>query len=78
MSFMKSRKAVVATSSILWIATLMIGLSLASDDSHGEILIATPGQFEAGTVTEGKKVEVTTTIQNTGNTQVEITNVRTS
>ena len=78
MSFMKGGKAMVATGSILWIATLMIGLSLASDDSRGEFLKATPGQFDAGTVAEGKKVEVTSTIQNTGNTQVEITNVRTS
>jgi len=78
MSFMKCGKAVIAAGSILCIATLMIGLSLASDDSAGEVLKATPEQFDAGTVAEGKKVEVTTTIQNVGNTQVEITNVRTS
>jgi hypothetical protein len=76
--FMKGGKAMVATGSILWIAALMIGQSLASDDSHGEFLKATPEQFDAGTVAEGKKIEVTTTIQNIGNTQVEITNVRTS
>lgn len=77
-SFMKAGKAMLASGSILWIATLMIGLSLASDDSAGEVLKATPDQFDAGTVAEGKKVEVTSIIQNVGKAQVEITNVRTS
>jgi len=75
---MKCGKAIVAAGSILWIAAFVAGLSLASDDSAGEILKATPEQFDAGTVTEGKKVEVTSIIQNVGKTQVEITNVRTS
>ena len=78
MSFMKRGKAIVTAGSILWMATLMLGLSIASDDSTGEVLKATPGQVDAGTVAEGKKVEVTVTIQNVGNKQVEITNVRTS
>jgi len=77
-SFMKSGKAMLAAGSILWIATLMIGLSLASDDSAGEVLKATPDRFDAGKVAEGKKVEVTSIIQNVGKAQVEITNVRTS
>jgi hypothetical protein len=76
--FMKYGKSMIAAGSILWIATLMIGLSLASEDSAGEILKATPEQFEAGKVAEGKKVEVTSIIQNVGKTLVEITNVRTS
>ncbi len=75
---MKSGGAMLAAGSILWIATLMIGLSLASDDKAGEVLKATPDQFDAGKVAEGKKVEVTSIIQNVGKTQVEITNVRTS
>ncbi len=78
MSFMKCGKALVAAGGILWIAALTTGLSLASDDSAGEYLKATPDQFDAGTVAEGKKVEVTSIIQNVGKTQVEITNVRTS
>ena len=78
MSFMKCRKAMLAAGSILWIATVMIGLSLASDDSAGEVLKATPDQFDAGTVPEGKKVEVAATIQNLGSTQVQITSVKTS
>ena len=75
---MKDWKAMVGGGTILCIATLMMGLSLASDDSTGEYLKATPEQLDVGTVPEGKKVEVTTTIQNVWNSQVEITNVRTS
>ncbi len=75
---MKSGKAMLAAGGILWIATIVVGLSLASDDSAGEALKATPDQFDAGKVPEGKKVEVTSIIQNVGKTQVEITNVRTS
>ena len=75
---MKCKKAMWTAGDILWIATMMIGLALASDDSTGEFLKATPDQFDAGTVAEGKKVEVTATVQNVGTTPVEITNVRTS
>ena len=78
MNSMKCRRAMLAAGSILWIATVMIGLSLASDDSAGEVLKATPDQFDAGTIAEGKKLEVTSIIQNVGKTQVEIANVRTS
>ena len=78
MSFMERGKAIVAAGSVLWVATLMIGLSLASDDSAGEFLKAIPAQFDAGKVAEGKKVEIMSIIQNVGKTQVEITNVRTS
>jgi hypothetical protein len=75
---MKCGKVIVAAGSVLWAATFMIGLSIASDDSAGEFLTATPEQFDAGMVAEGKKVEVTSIIQNVGKTQIEITNVRTS
>ncbi len=75
---MKRGKTIIAAGSILWIAALMTGVSLSSDDSTGEVLKATPEQFDAGTVAEGKKVEVTSIIQNVGKTPVEITNVRTS
>jgi hypothetical protein len=77
-SDMKSGKALVAAGSVLWIAMLMAGLSLASENSTGKFLKATPGQIDAGTVAEGKKIEVTTIIENVGKTKVEITNVRTS
>jgi hypothetical protein len=78
MSFMRSGKARVAAVGILWIAAFLTGVSFASDDSAGELLIAIPAQFDAGTVSEGKIIEATAIIQNVGNAQVEITNVRTS
>jgi hypothetical protein len=78
MSCMKGEKAMLAAGSVLWIAMLMVGLSLASDDSTGKVLKAVPEQFDAGAVAEGKKVEVTAIIQNVGKTKVEITNVQTS
>jgi hypothetical protein len=78
MRFMKGGKAIAAAGSMLWIAALMVGLSLAADKSTKKTLKAKPEQFDAGTVAEGKKVEVTATIQNVGKRQVEITNIRTS
>lgn len=75
---MKCGKAAVAAVGILWMGSLIVGLSLAFDSPAGEILKATPEQFDAGTVAEGKTVEVTTSVQNVGTTPVEITNVRTS
>jgi hypothetical protein len=78
MSFMRSGKARVVAVGILWIAAFLTGVSYASGDSAGELLIAIPAQFDAGTVLEGKIIEATAIIQNVGNAQVEITNVRTS
>ena len=75
---MKSGKARAKAIIVLWVAALLTGVSSASDDSAGELLIAIPAQFDAGTVLEGKIVEATAIIQNVGNAQVEITNVRTS
>ena len=75
---MKSGKVGAAAGVVLWVAAFLIGVSFASDDSAGELLIAIPAQFDAGTVLEGKIIEATATIQNVGNAQVEITNVQTS
>ena len=75
---MRSGKTMVAAGCILWIAALLTGVSFASDDSVGELLVAIPAQFDAGTVLEGKIIEAAATIQNVGKTRVEITNVRTS
>jgi len=75
---MRRGKATVAAIGALCMGALMIGLSFASEDSAGAILKATPAQFDAGTVAEGKTVEITTSVQNVGSTTVEITNVRTS
>ena len=75
---MRSGKARVASGVVLWVAAFLIGVSFASDDSAGELLIAIPAQFDTGTVLEGKIIEAIAIIQNVGNAQVEITNVQTS
>jgi len=75
---MKSGKATVAGSSLFGLAVLLIALSLAHGSESGELLKATPDRFDAGTVAEGKTVEVTASVQNIGSVPVEITNVRTS
>ena len=75
---MRSGKTGAAAVGILWIAAFLTGASFASDDSAGELLVAIPAQFDAGTVLEGKIIEATAIIQNVGNVQVEITNVQTS
>jgi hypothetical protein len=77
-SVMKRGKAALAAGCMAWICMLIIGLSLAYGNQAGEILKATPEQFDFGTVPEGTPAATTTTIQNIGNTPVEITNVRTS
>jgi spore coat polysaccharide biosynthesis predicted glycosyltransferase SpsG len=78
-SLMKGGKALImAASGCLWLAVLISGQPLISAASDNEVLKATPAQFDAGKILEGKKVEVTATIQNLGKTKVEISNVRTS
>ena len=74
---MKTEKARAAAGVILWIVVFLIGVSFASDESVGELLVAIPAQYDAGTVLEGKIIEATATIQNVGNAQVDITNVQT-
>jgi len=75
---MKCGKAIVAAGNVVWIGTLIIGLFLAYGNAAGEILKATPEQFDAGTVKEGETIVATASIQNMGSTPVEITNVKTS
>ncbi len=75
---MRRGKATVAAIGALCIGDIMIGLAISSHYSAGAILKATPAQFDAGMVAEGKTVEITTSVQNVGSTPVEITNVRTS
>jgi hypothetical protein len=75
---MKRLKALAAAGSILWMVLLFVGPAPASDNTAGVILKSTPDQFDAGKVAEGKTVEVTTSVQNVGDSPVEITNVRTS
>jgi hypothetical protein len=75
---MKRGRAAVAAGCIAGAWMLIVGLTLAYGNPAGEILKATPEQFDFGTVAEGKPAVVTTSVQNIGSTPVEITNVRTS
>jgi hypothetical protein len=75
---MKCGKTTMAARGFLWICALVVGLSFAYGNASGAVLTATPDHYEFGTVAEGENAVVTAVIQNTGTTQVEITNVRTS
>ena len=75
---MKRGKDALKAVGVAVMCMLFIGLSLVYGSPAGEILIATPDQYDSGTVAEGKPVVVTTSIQNIGSTPIEITNVRTS
>lgn len=75
---MKYKKTTMAARSAIWVCALIVGLSFAYSDASGASLKATPEQFDFGTVAEGTPAEVTAIVQNTGDTPVEITNVRTS
>jgi hypothetical protein len=46
--------------------------------SPGEVLKATPGELDLGTIEEGKPAVATASIENTGTVPVEITNVSTN
>jgi hypothetical protein len=75
---MKCRKAALIKTSVLWAGMLVAGLSVAYGNPADELLKATPAQMDLGTVPEGKKIEVISSIQNMGNTPIEITSVKTS
>jgi hypothetical protein len=57
---------------------ILMGMPFAHGFAAGEGLKVTPGQFDFGTVDEGKAAVVTVTVENAGSTRIEITNVRTS
>ena len=75
---MKRRKAMVSMVRAAGVFVFFAGLPFARGVSMGEGLKVTPGQFDFGTVDEGNAAVVAATIENTGSTRVEITNVRTS
>ena len=67
--------------SVICRLTLLIflaGIPVAHGVPREEGLKITPGQFESGVVDEGQVITVTATIENRGNSAVEITNVRTN
>ncbi len=71
----------IAMMSVIGAACIIVffaGLLGAYAGETGEVLKITPDQFDFGTIDEGKAAMVTATVQNIGNTSIEITNVRTS
>ena len=57
---------------------LIFGSSLAYGGETGEVLKASPEQFDFGTIPEGDPAVTTAIIENISGSPIEITNVRTS
>jgi hypothetical protein len=74
----KYGKAAMAAKGITWAVVLVFGLALAYGNPDGEILKASPEQFDFGAIPEGEPAVATTSIENVGDSPVEITNVRTT
>ena len=64
----------IAAKTLLWVGAFLFVISPA----YGATLTATPDSAEFGTIDEGVNATVTVVIENTGKTNVEITNVQTS
>jgi hypothetical protein len=75
---MRCGKTAFIKTSVLWAGMLFAGLSFAYDNPAEGFLKATPDQMDMGSVPEGKKIEVTSVIQNVGSAPIEITSVKTS
>jgi hypothetical protein len=68
------RTAFVTAAAIL---SMWVPLARGNLSAEGPLII-TPGQFDAGTVDEGRVITATATIENKGNAIVQITNIRTN
>ena len=75
---MEHGKMKAATEGVLTVGMFLFVFLLAQGMSMGEVLKATPDQFNFGSVKEGDPVEIVVEIENTGSAPVEITNVQTS
>ena len=71
--FMKNGKNTVMAT-LLWAGMFLLAISPA----YGATLTATPGHTDFGTIDEGVNAVIKVIIENTGRSQVEITNVQTS
>ena len=74
MNFLKT----IPAAGIISLSIFLSCVSFFHNSSADKYLKATPRQFNAGTVEEGKTIEVTTSIQNTWDKPVEITKVKAS
>ena len=75
---MKRIKIMVLVICKLTLLTFLVGIPLVHGVPGEEALKITPGQFESGVVEEGRVITATASIENRGNSVVEITNVRTN
>ena len=64
----------LAIKALLWAGAFIFAMYPA----YGVTLTATPGHASFGTIDEGVDAAVNVVIENTGKSQVEITNVQTS
>ena len=64
----------IAAKTLLWAGAFLFAMNPAA----GATLTATPDHAEFGTIDEGINAIITVVIENTGSSQVEITNVQTS
>ena len=76
--FIKFAKSTTAKRCFVYVCVLIAVLSLTLGISMGEVLNATPGEFDFGAIAEGEPAVAVTSVENIGNTPVEITNVRTN
>ena len=64
----------IAAYALFWTGAILLAMSPA----YGATITATPDHVEFGTIDEGVNAYVTVVIENTGKSQVEITNIQTS
>ena len=64
----------ITTHTLMWAGALLFFTCAV----YGATLTATPDHTEFGTIDEGVNAAVTVIIENTGKTQVEISNIQTS
>jgi len=76
--FINRGKGGTAIKAIISTCFLIFGFALAYGDSTGEILKATPEQFDFGAIPEGEPAVATAVVENVGDAPVEITNLRTT
>ena len=75
---MKNGNIKLSARRVVGIGAFVFVLFLAHGISMGEVLKATPDQFDFGTLGEGSLAVITVVVENVTSTPVEITNVRTS
>jgi len=63
---------------LAWTFSILMGVATVYCAPTGEVLRATPGQYDFGIIDEGEPAVAITKIKNIGSVPVEITGVRTN